>query len=66
MKIQMIGTEWKEIGVLSGIASFSLNKKLGSGTVFESKAGVKIFFSKEDLDILTSAGGSSTTSRKLF
>ncbi len=39
MKIQMMETEWKEIGVLSGISSFSLNKELGSGTVFESKAG---------------------------
>ena len=63
MKIKMMGTEWKEIGVLSGITTFSLNQKLGQGTVFESSSGIKVFLSKEDMDILT---GADDSPRKLF
>ena len=54
MRVRMSDSEeWKEVGSLEEVSMVTYHPYLPVGTIFKSKGGVEIFFTKEDLGKLS-------------
>jgi len=47
--------DWTEVGDLVTVTVVTFHQELPKGTIFESKGGVQIFFSSEEIDKLNEA-----------